>query len=68
MDHLDESLPLPVDFDLLPSFVGEGEEGGDSRVMARALVASQQGHLPITCTSIRSTGLARVELDREPIQ
>ena len=67
MDHLDESLPLPVDFNLLPSFVGEGEEGRDSKVLARAL-GSQPNHLPITCTSIRSTGLKRVEMDREPIQ
>ena len=54
LDDLEDSLPLPVEFDLLPSFVqGGGQEEESSRVTTRASGIDQQNPLPITCASIR---------------
>ena len=61
---LDESLPLPVHFDLLPSFVEEDDQDESGRLRTRASGTGEQSYLPITCASIRSTGLGRVEIGR----
>ena len=64
----EESLPLPVDFDLLPSFVQEDHQAEESvRLMTRALESGQQGYLPITCASIRSTGKCSTVLSHKSI-